>query len=329
MTTVPGMPTSKSSSGKKSSSANAVKSGVPKAAAEVALHVATTAPAIESAYTLPHLLARVGSATSEEARRLLLVSDADLIAAGKQVATPRISTDCARLYGQALDLLAHATAAQKAALLGVTPNLLRVCVFAAHHGDERYTARQQGLGLTKAQQVSRQTLASETLLRGNGRRDQLRALFLAIVGSEPTWSERIQAAYGTAKTPAELSQALLDLGTIGKELLASRDVGISERRKDSGLTTTLLDEIAKLAKDVKALGGAAQSAREIAPVSQSDVDLWDGLNLLLLEQVMSLFNTAHELEPSIPRLTPLSLRSYFHTSPKKPSQKPAPTPPSA
>ena len=102
-------------------------------------------------------------------------------------------------------------------------------------------------------------MASETLLRGNGRRDQLRALFLAIVGSEPTWSERIQAAYGTAKTPAELSQALLDLGTIGKELLASRDVGISERRKDSGLTTTLLDEIAKLAKDVKALGGAAVS----------------------------------------------------------------------
>ena len=323
------MPTSKTSSGKKSSSTSAAKSGVPESAAEVALHVKTTAPSIESAYTLPHLLLRVGSATPEEARRLLLVPDAELIAVGTQVATPRISTDCARLYGQALDLLAHATAAQKAALLGVTPNLLRLCVFAAHHGDERYTARQQGLGLTKAQQVSRQTLASEVLSRGSGRRDQLRALFLVIVGSEPTWSERIHAAYGTAKSPAELSQALLDLGALGKELLGSRDAGISERRKDSGLSSTLLDEIAKLVKDVKALGGAAQSAREIAPISQSDVDLWDGLNLLLLEQVMSLFNTAHELEPSIPRLTPISLRSYFHSGPKKAAPKPAPTPPTA
>jgi len=286
----------------------------------------TTAPSIESAYTLPQLLVRVGSATPEEARRLLALSDADLIATGKQVATPRISTDCARLYGQALDLLAHATAAQKAALLGVTSNLLRVAVFAAHHGDERHAARQQSLGMEKARKVSRQTVASGVLLRGAGRREQLRALFLAIVGSEPTWSERIGAAYGTGKEPAELCRALQDLGALGKELLASRDAGITERRRDSGLSSTLLDEITKLAKDVKALGGAALAAREISPVSQSDVDLWDGINLLLLEQVISLVNTAHELEPSIPRLIPLSLRSYFFTGPKKSAAKPAPIP---
>lgn len=55
-----------------------------------------------------------------------------------------------------------------------------------------------------------------------------------------------------------------------------------------------------------------------------DCDLWDGVNLLLLERVMSLVNTAHELEPSIPRLNPIALRTYFHTAPKtRPTPQPA------
>jgi len=334
------MPTSKKPSAKPSTKKPAKPSAkkstkpespvVPEPAPEETLPAPSTDPDIESAYTLPQLLARVGAATPAEARQLLAVSDVALVEAGKQVATPRISTDCARLYGQALDLLAHATAKQKAALLGMTPGLLRVAVYAAHHGAELYSVRQQALGQQKTRQVARQSVAEAALSRGAGRRDQLRALYLAIVGNEPTWSERIQAAYGTAKEPAELAESLSALHGLGKELLSHSDPGISERRKDSGLGAPLLEEIGKLAKDVRSLGGAAQAAREIAATSQSEVDLWDGVNLLLLERVMSLVNTAHELEPSIPRLTSIALRSYFHTPPKKRrTPAPGPTPPTA
>ena len=50
------------------------------------------------------------------------------------------------------------------------------------------------------------------------------------------------------------------------------------------------------------------SAREDAAVSQAEVDLWDGVNLLLLECILDLFEAAHALEPSVPRLLPLVLR---------------------
>lgn len=146
--------------------------------------------------------------------------------------------------------------------------------------------------------------------------------------SAPTIGERIQTAYGTAKKSAELEESLSALQGLGKELPSHIDPGIGERRKDSGRTTPLLEQLGKLAKDVKLLGGADQAAREISVTSQVEVDLWDVVNLLLrLEPAMSLINPAHELEPSIPCLrTSPCAPTYFHSGPqKRPFPRPYPT----
>ena len=288
----------------------------------------TSGPDFDAAYTLPQLKRRSGPATVEEARGLVAVPDAQLIAQGAEVATFRISTDSARMYGQTLDILARLTPKAKAALLGVTPQLLRIAIFAAQHGDELYAARNQGLALQKTRQTSRRATAATSLGRGMGRREQLRALYLSITGDDLTWRKRIGAAYGVAKEPAKLAQALTGLADLGDELLGSEDAGQRERQKDSGLTTELLAEVRSLAAEIALLGTAGLAARELSAVSQAEVDLWDGLNLTLLQRIMNLVNAAHDLEPSIPRLVPLSLRTYFFGGSSKKAATPTePAPP--
>ena len=53
-------------------------------------------------------------------------------------------------------------------------------------------------------------------------------------------------------------------------------------------------------------------------MAQADVDLWDGINLLLLERILDLFDVGHTLENSVPRLIPMALRRFYQSgSPSK------------
>ncbi|HMY59953.1 MAG TPA: hypothetical protein PK472_16945 [Pseudomonadota bacterium] len=293
-----------------------------------AAHALVPATDPESAYSLPQLLKRTGGAKPEEVRKLIAVPDADLIAAGKQVATPRVSIDCARLYGQALDVFSHATAAQKAALLGISQNLLRIAIFSAHHGDELYSARQLANTQEKNLQSSRRHASETALSFGQARRDQLKLLLLSVTGDEPGWKKRIVAAYGSAKEPADLAQALRSLSTLTQEVIDSKDPQIVARRGDSGLDKPLLSALSQLADDISALGSLGDAARAVAKVSQGEVDLWDGINLVLLERIIGLFQVAHELEPSIPLLRPISLYRQFYGYRNRAPEMP-PTPPAS
>lgn len=302
----------------------------PATASPLASAVHSLAPPADpdTAYSLPQLVKRTGGATAQEARKLVAVPDADLVAAGKQVATPRISIDCARLYGQALDVYSRATATQKAALLGISPGLLRVAIYAAHHGDELHKARQLAAAQEKNIQSSRRQASEAAISHGQIRREQLRRLLAAVCGDEPALSQRIQAAYGSGKEPADLALALRGLTALGQELLDSKDPLVIERRTESGLDKALLAQLKLLADEVAALGTLGDAARAVAPTSQSEVDLWDGLNLVLLDRIVGLFQVAHELEPSLPLLRPASLYRYFNGYRKRPPVIP-PTPPTS
>ena len=53
-------------------------------------------------------------------------------------------------------------------------------------------------------------------------------------------------------------------------------------------------------------------------MTQGEVDLWDGINLTLYERIVEIFDAARESDPTIPRLTPMALRSYFRQGKKRP-----------
>ena len=111
------------------------------------------------------------------------------------------------------------------------------------------------------------------------------------------------AAYGSAKEPADLAQALRSLSTLTQEVIDSKDPQIVARG-DSGLDKPLLSALSQLADDISALGSLGDAARAVAKVSQGEVDLWDGINLVLLERIIGLFQSRPRAEPSIPFCAP-------------------------
>ncbi|HEX2573748.1 MAG TPA: hypothetical protein VH877_29635 [Polyangia bacterium] len=82
---------------------------------------------------------------------------------------------------------------------------------------------------------------------------------------------------------------------------------------------------------MKSAGDAAESTRPIAPVTQGTVDLWDGINLTLYEQIVDIFAAGRESDPTIPRLGPKSLRRFYRqvrkTGPKSTPTTGGPTAP--
>src|SRR5690606_33251742 len=78
---------------------------------------------------------------------------------------------------------------------------------------------------------------------------------------------------------------------------------------------------------VERLQGAAEALTQAAKaaaarpagqkVTSGDLDRADGINLILLEQIVRVFERANEQDPTIPRLVPIATRRLFSRSAKK------------
>jgi hypothetical protein len=77
------------------------------------------------------------------------------------------------------------------------------------------------------------------------------------------------------------------------------------------LSPERLAEAKALAREVEKVGAEAASVQTAPPVSQTDLDLWDGVNLVLYSLIKDFFEAARAVDPAIPRLTPMALRGYF------------------
>ncbi len=154
---------------------------------------------VEPEYTLPVLVARTGPATKPEALAHLGAYDTDdLVALGRRSDTARVSRDAQRLYGISLDFLARATPDQRVLLGAVTPDRLRIGVWAAAEGDRLDTALTTGA--TSAGQKQASTRSKWQALRAQSlkRRDILHAVATAWLGDAPAVAD----AFGTTRTAA-------------------------------------------------------------------------------------------------------------------------------
>ena len=61
-------------------------------------------------------------------------------------------------------------------------------------------------------------------------------------------------------------------------------------------------------------------------VSGAEVDRWDGINLVLLRRLVRVFEAAHAVDNTVPRLTPIALRTIFGVRAQKHKEEPAPSP---
>ncbi len=277
--------------------------------------------------TLEDLVRRAGDATEEEALAYVEgMTDMELVSLGAQVATTRIDVDTARLYGKALRFFDSATVAQRQAVPGVTPDMLRVAIWTARRGQQKAEQRDQGKAARSSGKAERQTDADVRRAEGLTRREQLHGALEALGKKDTKTKSQIAKAYGSIASPQAHADSLVAMAKLCRTMLADKSPGAVTRRRGSAITEEWLSQTEVLAERVKATGKTATAVQGDAPVTQAEVDRYDGINLRLLELFVEAFDTGHKVDPQIPRLIPISLRRWFSRGLRQPaSEAVAPT----
>lgn len=298
------------------------------AKAEPLAVLAVQAPA-EAVYSLEHNLERTGPSNEIELAALLEgLTDQELREEGAQVDTSRIDTDSARIIGIVIDYITRATREQKASLRGYSTALLRASAWAAVQGHEAYLALHADTVAVRTTRSARQ--ASADSLRGRARATylQLVAALRAVAAGNRAMLARIDEAANQTNSADGLPGAIASLVSIGRAALQKPSAAMKVRLADgeAGLTEEWFDECEDLAREIKAAGIVADSPLPRPVVTQAEVDRWDGINLVLLRRLNRIFDAAHAVNNTVPRLTPVALRTIFGARAQKHNEEPAPAP---
>lgn len=275
-------------------------------------------------YTLPALLTRMPAGPAITAEQVLLYIDVpteQLVEMGQKVRTERIDTDTARLYGTAYDFAQKATPAQRRALPGLTEQRLRVSIWAAAHGQKLNLEAQASKSQAAVAQELRATDAAQVKAQALGLREVLFATLFSLTGGQKLRTDELRLAYGRSEKPQELADSLLSLCGLLDRYLSDADPKIAARRAEMLLDGQLAAQGRALAAEVLKRGSSQKAPR--TATTNAEVDRWDGINLLLLDQLITIFEAGHALDATVPRLNPQSLRGYFGRSA---SSKPEPSP---
>lgn len=271
-------------------------------------------------YTLPGIVKSLGAATEAEVAHYTEgTTKADLITEGARVGTSRIDTDTARLYGIAADFLKKANPEQLDALMGVSLEMIRVAAWAAQKGSSNFEALQKAKRKGGGDKEQLAVAADKVRTQAMQRRTALRRGLRALAAGDAALLARIEHANGTAEEPKTLADGLSSLVEVAEDILKKPSDSMKVRLKDARLSKAMLDQDRALATKARAAGEEAQGVVGGGEVSQADVDYWDGINLFLLGNIMGVFDSGNTLDPSIPRLSPNALFSYY--SRRRPSSK--------
>lgn len=294
-----------------------------------------TIPAnIADVTSLAALSAALGPATRAEARALAPArTDAALVKLGNTVATPRVDDDALRLLRGGAAFFAAASPAARARV-NLSPEFLRVAAWSALQGHNAWTAIATRTAQAGTTDATRAAQVTEHLARARALRDQL-AEVIAQVGGTSTWQLKVNAAVRPAATglpEARADVALASLVALGNAQLASKKADVRQRVALYALTSAQLDEAEAVATQTAAVAGRAKNPKTLA--KRAEVDLWDGLNVTILERVTRAFGRASAVDPMVPALGFVSLRSRVNGkgktdpagAPKAPAGKKTQTP---
>lgn len=272
-------------------------------------------------YTLNQLVTRYGAATEADVARYIEETPEALLLLGARVSTDRIDTDCARIYGQAATFFHAASPTQRAALFGCSGALLRTAIWAAQRGHNLWAERTASTTASNAEKTHQQNEAQLLRRRGQALRDSWQAGLRAIAAGAPRRLDEIATAYGTAEDNGALADALRRLAALGKRY--AKDAKLRAGAAEAGLDDAMLGRTETLAAELARVGEVATAVRPRSKVAQNEVDRWDGINLTLLRRIMDIFEAGHLVDPSVPRLVPISLQRFF-TQPRPKKGAPAP-----
>ncbi len=278
------------------------------------------------AHTLPSLAEALGKPDAGLLEALLEGStDAELVKLGQDFATPRLLTDDRRLYSTAYDVWTGATDEQKDHLRGFSAELLSVAV---HHAIEleAMLAAHEGRGVhAEISTATRDVSAQLAFKAGLTMRDQAEVVLRGVAGKDGATLTEIGKAVGTASPPENLAVGLTQLAGIGKRFLGHKKDAVATRAKVMRLDEPYLKKMTDAAAAIRATKLEASGRSAGKTVTQGSLDKKDGEGYFLLEAIIDAFEKAHDIDPTIPRLVPISMRRHFGKHARKaPAALPAP-----
>jgi len=263
-------------------------------------------------YVLSTLSAALGDATEEEVRlHFEGLTNADFIAVGRRIGTPRLAKELSRNYGRFADWIPKATPEQVELLGFLGQDWVRMAIWAGRQAEVRYDGFVAGgSGGTNVKELRE---GEAERLRGKARRarDRLRNALLHLAGGIPGWNQRIGQAYATSVTQEVAADSLEALAELADKMLAEASPGMQARRAKSTLTAAAVAGHHALAAELAEAAKAAAAVRNAPAVSQADVDLWDGIAISFFEQFVETLDDAREEDPSLPAPSIIGLRSWF------------------
>jgi len=277
-------------------------------------------------HALDDLVARVGKNNPKLLEALLEgSSNEQLVGTGASIATSRLVVDGLRLYGEALDFLDGASPAQTRTLRGVSLALLGVAV---HHLDMLRKLEVSTSGASESHTTARVVVDEEVRIAATSAiavRDQAYEA-LRDAGSSPARRKAVDEAFGVADPPDVLAAGLDNTSALLTQWLQSDDAALKARLTLANLDKAFATELAEAALAVRA--AVAVAAKRTSPKAmQAALDREDGVQTLLLGQIIRAFEGAHGRDATIPRLVPISTRRLFNRNTKKPAAEEEPKTP--
>ncbi|AUX38534.1 MULTISPECIES: hypothetical protein [Sorangium] len=244
-------------------------------------------------------------------------TEAQLVERGRQIASSRVLTDMRRLYATAHACWDGASKDRREKLRGFSPELLALAVEQAI-ALERLLDVHESAGQKKdATRATRDAGLRERLSRALLLRDQAYEVLRGVAGSGKEAREELAQAVGTAEDPAALARGLAQLAALGRRYLAQKKGPLAVRARLMRLDQDYVERLEEVAEELIQAAKAAGARPAGQKVTSGDLDRADGINLILLEQIVRVFERANEQDPAIPRLVPIATRRLFSRRPRK------------
>lgn len=274
----------------------------------------TTSTAQEPpAHTLSSMAEALGPPDSDlEGALLEGATDIALVRVGRTIASSHLIVDATRLYSTAFDVWQQATKEQKETLRGFSGDLLAIGVARAQRLSDMLDAHEARESAVGAARGARDAAARVAFTAGLTARDQAAKVLRGVAGQDAALVSTISAAIGTAETGAALVKGLRALAATGKKMLEQKKGPVAKRAKLMRVDDAYVASIEAAAARVNDTAVQAGAKTTGKAVTQGALDREDGVNALILKHIIDVFEVAHDIDPTIPRLVPLATRRLFN-----------------
>lgn len=281
----------------------------------------------DAPHALDAIVARVGKDNPKLLDAVLEgTSNDELVELGARILTARLVTDGKRLYGEALDFLDSATPAQKANLRGASAELLSIAVHHLAALRKKETEVSTGAQGTVAERKLAEEAARTAVTNAISLRDQAYGALRSAAGRRKERRTEIDNAFGTAEDADTLATGMEALAKLLRSWLGGKDDALKIRLDLANLDKEYAAELESSAAKVRETAAKA-GKRQSSKAAQASLDREDGVQILLLGQIIRTFESANDRDATIPRLVPISARRLFNrNSTKSTSTEPAPKP---